>query len=194
MRRRDSRALITAAARAEFAEHGFAGARVDRVARHAGVNKQLIFYYFRSKAGLYQMVLRGAAGELGGVPHLSLPDARHAVERLRRAIGAMFEALAGRPDLLRLIVSDAHDAQRDMELARPAFERLTRDVRGVVSEGQGLGYFRDDANPDQVARQAVVLSLGYLALERALGAGQPAAERAAWREGISEILTRSLAW
>jgi TetR/AcrR family transcriptional regulator len=48
-----SRATLLAAALDEFAERGFAGARVADIARRAGLNKQLINYYFGSKEGLY---------------------------------------------------------------------------------------------------------------------------------------------
>ena len=48
-----SRAALLAAALDEFAERGFAGARVADIARRAGLNKQLINYYFGSKEGLY---------------------------------------------------------------------------------------------------------------------------------------------
>ena len=43
-------ALITAAV-AEFSRNGFAGARVDEIARSAGVNKQLVYHYFENKQG-----------------------------------------------------------------------------------------------------------------------------------------------
>lgn len=38
----------------EFSAHGYAGARVGRIAEAAGVNKQLISYYFGGKEGLYR--------------------------------------------------------------------------------------------------------------------------------------------
>jgi TetR/AcrR family transcriptional regulator len=41
----------------EFGEHGYAGARVGRIAARAGVNAQLISYYFDGKAGLYRALL-----------------------------------------------------------------------------------------------------------------------------------------
>jgi TetR/AcrR family transcriptional regulator len=49
-----SRAAILDAALVEFGEHGFAGARTGAIARRAGVNAQLIAYYFDGKAGLYE--------------------------------------------------------------------------------------------------------------------------------------------
>ena len=69
-RKRDSertRERILDAAVVEFGEHGFAGARISAIARRAGVNEQLISYYFDSKEGLYralqqrwQMISAGA--------------------------------------------------------------------------------------------------------------------------------------
>jgi TetR/AcrR family transcriptional regulator len=56
-RKRDperTRERILDAGVVEFGEHGFAGARISAIARRAGVNEQLISYYFDSKEGLYQ--------------------------------------------------------------------------------------------------------------------------------------------
>jgi TetR/AcrR family transcriptional regulator len=56
-RKRDAertRERILDAALVEFGEHGFAGARVGAIARRAGVNQQLISYYFDGKEGLYR--------------------------------------------------------------------------------------------------------------------------------------------
>ncbi|MBF6174048.1 TetR/AcrR family transcriptional regulator [Nocardia blacklockiae] len=53
-----TRALILDAAAAEFGAHGYAGARISAIAARAGVNVQLISYYFDGKEGLYQAVSR----------------------------------------------------------------------------------------------------------------------------------------
>jgi TetR/AcrR family transcriptional regulator len=49
----DSRSRILDAALSEFSAHGLAGARTDRIASAAGVNKALLYYYFESKENLY---------------------------------------------------------------------------------------------------------------------------------------------
>ncbi|MBL1099457.1 TetR family transcriptional regulator [Streptomyces coffeae] len=49
-----SRRLLLDAAMDEFAEKGYAGARVQDIADRAGVNKQLITYHFGGKEGLYK--------------------------------------------------------------------------------------------------------------------------------------------
>lgn len=50
----DTRDRILRAAEAEFAARGFDGARVERIAQRAGVNKALLYYYFKSKSGLLE--------------------------------------------------------------------------------------------------------------------------------------------
>ncbi|MDI5972582.1 TetR family transcriptional regulator [Streptomyces sp. SL13] len=51
-----SRRRLLEAAFEEFAEHGYAGARVASIAARAGVNKQLISYHFGGKRGLYEQM------------------------------------------------------------------------------------------------------------------------------------------
>jgi len=51
-----TRSRILRAATAEFAAKGYAGARVGEIADRAGVNKQLISYYFGGKEGLYRTI------------------------------------------------------------------------------------------------------------------------------------------
>jgi len=53
-----TRGRILSAALAEFAARGFAGARVDAIARRAQSNKRMIYHYFGSKQGLFREVLR----------------------------------------------------------------------------------------------------------------------------------------
>ena len=59
-----SKEKILAAATEEFAEFGISGARVNRIAEKAGINKAMLFYYFSSKENLYKSVLRQTVLEL----------------------------------------------------------------------------------------------------------------------------------
>lgn len=54
----DANRRIFDAALKEFSTFGFSGARMDRIAKDAKVNKAMIFYYFSSKEKLYELVLR----------------------------------------------------------------------------------------------------------------------------------------
>src|SRR5260370_42459599 len=100
----NDRALrIVVAAREEVARGGLAGARVEQIARRAGVNKQLLFYYYHSKHGLFQAALAEAAAELeAALSNVGLPSGVP-LERLRLALQAQFEFLALHPQLVALL-------------------------------------------------------------------------------------------
>ncbi len=54
---KETRQSLLAAARVEFARYGFEGARVDRIAKRAKVNKAMIYYHFGAKKQLYETVI-----------------------------------------------------------------------------------------------------------------------------------------
>ncbi|HZF02282.1 MAG TPA: TetR/AcrR family transcriptional regulator [Methylomirabilota bacterium] len=58
-----TRERILSAALAEFAAKGFAGARVDLIARRASINKRMLYHYFGDKEGLFKAVLRRKISE-----------------------------------------------------------------------------------------------------------------------------------
>jgi TetR/AcrR family transcriptional regulator len=58
-----TRERILAAALKEFAAHGFAGARVDAIARRADINKRMLYHYFGDKEDLFKAVLRRKISE-----------------------------------------------------------------------------------------------------------------------------------
>jgi TetR/AcrR family transcriptional regulator len=53
----DSRRRILDAAAEEFSLAGYRGARIEAIARTAGCNRALVYFYFKSKAGLFEAVL-----------------------------------------------------------------------------------------------------------------------------------------
>src|SRR4051812_11098028 len=73
-----SRERILGAALAEFAAKGFAGARVEAIARRAGLSKQLISHHFGGKSGLYRAVMnrrRHVSGDAIVADIGTMPDA-----------------------------------------------------------------------------------------------------------------------
>jgi AcrR family transcriptional regulator len=175
----NKRALrIIEAAREEYTQRGFDGARVEHIARRAGVNKQLLFYYYHSKRGLFQAVLSQAASELEGAL-AALPRGRP-LDRLRLALDALFDFLARYP-------------------AGAAFAPAIKRLVVVLAEGQGLGQVRDDLDPHLAAAQALVLMVGYLGMEsaiaasaRPLGADEPAL-RERWKEAAVDLVVAGVA-
>jgi AcrR family transcriptional regulator len=90
-----TRSRILAAAIEEFAGHGLAGARVDRIARIADCNVRMIYAYFGGKSGLFDAALEKALRTLANeVP----PDPGD----LAGWAGRVFDHHQERPDILRL--------------------------------------------------------------------------------------------
>src|SRR5471032_1136225 len=138
---------ILAAAALEFAERGFAGARVDRIARRAKVNKAMLYYHFKSKQGLYRTLLRRmftlVAAKLQAIAAADgLPP-----EKMDRAIAGMaafieehtfFPAI-----MLREVAEGGAHLDRDTLTALAA---VPRAVAAIVQQGVASGDFRD-VNP-----------------------------------------------
>jgi AcrR family transcriptional regulator len=183
----NDRALrIIAAAREEFSKRGYAGARVEQIAERASVNKQLLFYYFHSKRGLFQAVLSQAAGELETALAALAHPPGGPLDRLRLTLAAQFEFLAKNPETVALI----GQGMRSGAAFGPAINRLVV----LLAEGQGLGQVRDDVDPHLAAAQALVLMIGYLTMEtvvvtsaRPLAADEPAL-RQRWREAAVDLV------
>src|SRR5579864_3991120 len=86
----ESRAAILKAAAIEFAEHGIAGARTDAIARQAGVNKALLYYYFEDKEKLYGAVLDHAFSGLKSAVFQVLDRDAPPREKIFAYVGAYF--------------------------------------------------------------------------------------------------------
>ncbi|BDG09119.1 TetR/AcrR family transcriptional regulator [Anaeromyxobacter paludicola] len=166
-----TRAALLRAATETFAEAGFAGARVDAIAERAGVNKRMIYAYFRDKAGLYREVLasrfRGAAEVSRGVAAGRGP--RAALEALVRWY---FEVLARDPPFARLLAWEmlsggarGHDIL--IESATPALDVFA----GLVRRGIDAGAFRRDLDPELLRAAVTSVTIGYF-LQRGVARGR----------------------
>src|SRR3981189_999740 len=90
-----TRRRILAAATAEFAAHGIAGARVDRIAANAKANKAQLYAYFGNKEGLFDAVLtESVEAILDAVPLVAEDLPGYAVR--------LYDAYLQRPELVRL--------------------------------------------------------------------------------------------
>ncbi len=149
------------------------------------MNKQLLFYYFHSKRGLFSAVLaRGAAELEQALADLPVSGERP-LERIRAALEAQFAFLAAHPDLVALLTQAGRSEARPFA---PAIKRLVV----LLAEGQGRGEVRDDVDPHLAAAQALVLMVAYLDLESLIAASAPplGADEPALRERWKEAAVR----
>ncbi len=147
---RSRRALLDAALD-EFAEHGYAGARVADIAHRAGVNKQLINYYFGSKQGLYLAVQQAWLDREADVAPPDLPLADLVVRYLADAVRD--------PRALRLLLwrGLAHDGA-------PRGNRSRQPDLDQVRAHQASGQIATDLDPAAV----LLAGLGMIAAPLAM--------------------------
>src|SRR5262245_48561577 len=99
-------ARILDAAHLVFLRRGTAGARMQEIAREAGVNQALLHYYFRSKARLSEAVFRRAAGELLPAVIEILASDRPLEDKVRAVVDVELTRLLVRPYLPGYVLSE----------------------------------------------------------------------------------------
>lgn len=99
----ESRSRILDAALKEFSVHGLAGARTESIARLAGVNKALLYYYFESKENLYLASLELIAGRTRDATLAVLQSSCTAGERVLRMALNHFDRILSQTDFQSLM-------------------------------------------------------------------------------------------
>jgi len=123
---------ILRAAADEFAERGFEGARVDEIARRAGVNKAMLYYHVGDKAALYEKVLVDAVSTAASRVQAGIAD-QDTPEGKLLAVARAFEGVAReKPHMPRIMLRELATGGRD--LPRPVLQVLA----GILSTEQTL--------------------------------------------------------
>ncbi len=133
---------ILLAAAEEFAERGFAGARVDEIARRAGVNKAMLYYHVGDKAALYEQVILDAVATVTARIEEGLSK-EPASEGKILAIARGFEAAATeKPYLPRIMMREMAMGGRNLPApAIEAFAKIIRMETSILDEASRDGFF-----------------------------------------------------
>jgi len=157
-----TKASILKAARDEFCEQGFNGARVDAIADRAKANKRLLYHYFGNKEALYSAVLLDAYQEIRrGERELKL-DKVEPVEAMDRMVRFTFRHFLANPWFPRLLaVENLQNARFLAQLDDiPALHSpLVAELHDIVQRGSAAGVFRSDVDPMQL--YISIAGLGY---------------------------------
>jgi len=95
--------LILKAAIQDFINHGFYGARMDRIAKSASVNKAMIYYYFSSKDAIYDEVLAAIIHPVMTELNTITDEPAEVPEMIGRIIDVYMSVFSKYPDYLRLL-------------------------------------------------------------------------------------------
>ena len=147
-----TRERILAGALREFSAHGFAGARVDRIARRARINKRMLYHYFGNKEGLFKAILSRKLGE-------RLAWAAETPRDPGESLVFWFDITCRDPDWVRLLQWEALEGgpgtiSREAERQR-AFKLGVDQLR----DRQARGLLRSDLDPRQTLLAMMALTM-----------------------------------
>lgn len=168
-----SQSTILAAARDEFAEHGLGGARMERIAERAGVNKRLIYYYFEDKDRLFQAVLEQAYRQIREQERQLNLLALKPADAVRRLVEFTWDYYLAHPEFLSLLNSENLQGARHLENSRRAREMnspLIATLGEILERGRKEGSFRGGIDPLQLYVSIAGLAYFYLSNHYTLSA------------------------
>ena len=166
-----SRTRILQAARVEFARHGLGGARVDQIAKAAGINKRMLYHYFGNKDDLFSAVLEANyAHKRDSERALSLeqesPD-----EAIRKLVALTWNYYLDHPEFLTLLNSaNLHQAKhlkRSKEI-RKMHAPFVAMLKDILDKGAAQKVFRPGLDPVQLYISIAGLSSFYLSNQHTL--------------------------
>jgi AcrR family transcriptional regulator len=183
----------------EFSEHGFAGARIERISQRAETVDRMLYYYFGNKERLYQAVLdKVYADMIGAQRDFVMPD--DPVDGMRQLVEHSWDHYVAHPDLVRILMNE--------NLLRGAFVNqseqldattlpLVQTVSTLLANGKARGVFRADISSEHVLMTIMSLGFFYVSNQytcsRWIGANlMTRPRRGAWREHIVEVVMDSL--
>ena len=134
---------ILAAAALEFAERGYAGARVDRIASRARVNKAMLYYHFHSKQRLYRALLRQTFSRASERLQAIAASDRPPAEKIDRAIDGIADFIREHAFFPAIMLREV--AEGGAHLDRETLATLAavpRAVSAIIEDGMSRKAFR----------------------------------------------------
>lgn len=157
-----TRKKILEAAEEIFANKGLAGARVDEIAKMAGVNKRMIYAYFESKENLYVTVLKIVYSRLAElektIDSLASPE-----DAVRKFIQGYFNFLNDNPNFVSLVLwenlnkAEFIDLSEAVKIKHPAVEA----IRAIVRIGKKYNVFKESASVDEIVMAVNMFCFSY---------------------------------
>jgi AcrR family transcriptional regulator len=141
---------ILEVATAEFAANGFSGARVNEIASLTRTSKRMIYYYFKSKKGLYLAVLENAYRNIREVEANLALDSLDPEMAMKALVGYTFDYQNAHPEFVRLVmIENIHEAVhlRNSKAIQGLNVRIIDTLKRIIARGQRTGSFRKGLDP-----------------------------------------------
>lgn len=181
-----SRDRLLAAATAEFAAHGIAGARVDRIAAGAGVNKAQMYGWYGSKDGLFDAVFEQHLHRIVDVVPFTPDD-------LPGYAVALYDSYLTDPELVRLAAWNRLERVPGGALL-VAHPGLSDPKHEAIARAQEEGRIVGGIRPDDVYALIIAMAGTWSPVSATVTAtpGDPEADHARRRAALADCVRRAL--
>jgi AcrR family transcriptional regulator len=156
--------ILTVAVR-EFAEHGFHGARVERITNAAKCNSRMIYHYFGSKEQLYIAALDSVFAAIRNQEARLDFSAGDPAQTARQLVEFTFDYFANNSSFLKMTrnenLLDGKYIQRS-QMIRDMSQPLITSIGKLIERGYSSGAFSHKADPVQLYLSIVALSAHHL--------------------------------
>jgi AcrR family transcriptional regulator len=158
------RKRILSAATAEFARHGYGGARIDRIAKEAGANKRMLYYHVGKKEALYLAVLEGAYEHIRAAERLLNLEELSPEQAIIKLLTFTWQYYLDNPHFLALLNEENQHRARHLRRSRKIkqlhspFVALIADI---LQRGSASGALRRGIDPVQLYISIASLSYFY---------------------------------
>ena len=191
-----SQVRILAAARGEFAQHGFRAARLQDIAERAGLTHPTLLYHFGSKERLYAAVIRQAMEDWAAMTDRAVAAAPRGFDRVAALVDAGLEFFAGHHDFVVIWRREAIEGGGRLEAAmaghlRPFWDRAVVFLRGEIAAGRLRAH--DPVELMQLVYGAVMTYFSDAGFRARLLNEDPLATRARFRDALTAMLRDALA-
>jgi len=138
-----TKAKILQEARTLFSKQGFDATTVDDIAQESGVNKALIYYYFKNKAGLYGEVMSGLFDAIYQEVIDARKDCFSIVEELEAFINTYAEYAYKNPYFPALLLRELSDSGAHLpEMMFASMRRLYLLLSDILIRGASEDVFK----------------------------------------------------
>jgi AcrR family transcriptional regulator len=168
-----TRERILRAAMAEFAAHGFGGARMEAIAERSGVDKKLIYYYFDNKDELFLAVLEQTYADIRAAERELHLEQIEPIEAIRALVAFTWRYYLAHPEFLALLNSENMHRAGHLKRSRRVREMNSPLIQGlavVLLRGERSGELRPGIEPMQLYISIAGLAYFYLSNNHTLSA------------------------
>jgi AcrR family transcriptional regulator len=156
---------ILRASRAEFARHGYSGARVDRIARAARTNKRMLYYHVGNKDALYLEALEAAYADIRAAEQELRLEAMEPLAAIERLVRFTWEYFLANPEFIALLNTENLHKARHIKRSRQIGgmnSPVVATVGRILDEGVRRGLIRTGFDPLQLYISIASLCYFYL--------------------------------